>query len=358
VAPIPCSNHFPPLFRSQAGPYVSPFPVLREATPPAPPTTDGELTLTSTGLRQLEQLLNMDFQRGGIYEAADVENMDYQSQLPRKQEDMSITLSQQVEKNGARTPQGIIAPHEMFQDIPDLSQFTWTGWFMSFLEHYGRWCAIAFGTVWLIRLVTWVIGLLTRCTHLEMTDRKRGYEPNNPWARISRAGGNLLAAVMPSISEFMMARYRDLYPPARYSPDAESGNSDKSPSTTTKPCSTWVPTGKEGEWELLPDSLQSPTFGHRTKGFRPIYRPKLTRSSGRVKATSPREMEVGEHLVVRRSEMPELHKMLAITFPSQRDQDEIVIDRSSHPGVYDDCRRSLELLRKEQLEQQRLSKDS
>jgi hypothetical protein len=115
--------------------------------------------------------------------------MDLHNMNPRATKDIGVAFAGQARRDKLT---GGIALHQAFPD--DLTApFSLMSGFWDFLEKYGNVCSVMIGTFMLVKLITWVAGVVMRC----LTTEKRDPIPVH-----------LLQVLVPSFGDFMANRRR------------------------------------------------------------------------------------------------------------------------------------------------------
>ena len=185
--PVTCTPHFKAMYLSVTNQWWQVNPKLTRVTAPR-------------DIRQDYQHITpklpeeMDFEKGGVYSASDVREMDLFAQTPRKVEDVARGLGVQA----YRGDDGHIGPHQMFPELPDLDyKSTIMNHVWLWLDRWGNIMSILIGCGLVFKVVTWLAGLVFRLLEVR---------------RLHGCGLHLLAACFPS-AWFALLRQPTAPPP-------------------------------------------------------------------------------------------------------------------------------------------------
>lgn len=154
-----CSTTMSPLYRTVTDRWIRADPRVHLA--PTPRLLD-TLAIPAAHLRYNRT----KFATGGLYTAAALREMNRVRQLPNVIYDVEVTMGRRAQSGGwASSNHGSsLGPHDVLNTYGPWYSDPF-GWFWGQLEHLGHVGSTLFGIAFLIKVVTWSVGIVFRVAH-------------------------------------------------------------------------------------------------------------------------------------------------------------------------------------------------
>jgi hypothetical protein len=160
ASPRPCAPPFTPVYKNAHGHWIATTGSHFYRTP-EPLLVDGSDWMDTARQEAINREFN--FEEGGIYTDETIKKMEQFMQAPRIQEGILSKMAQTADFNFA--PGRTIYGSNYFPDIPSVETTYFLdvmGWLWKAMEKYLSLCTILVGTAILLRMFTWICGVVIR----------------------------------------------------------------------------------------------------------------------------------------------------------------------------------------------------
>ena len=201
----PCLSLFQPLYRSYAGYWWAPTPMLRIV--PAPQTVETNDGWNHTAQNRQQPL---NFSHGGIYQQEAVRRWEEWNRNKQVERELTYALAVQAQRplSGHTWSPHSVFPHA----FPSTTNFGFFSWLLRAVSTFGHYAAAVFGVFLIFKGITWLMGIWARWT----TPLPPGRE--GPFYR-------LIATCLPSFFQFLWINF--LNPLPREDPDENRRDRDR-----------------------------------------------------------------------------------------------------------------------------------
>ena len=158
ASPMPCTPEFAPVYKNAYGHHIVVSPSLRRVPEPrAIYQFDQDQEQPLVG-----QASDYDFHQGGIYTPESVAQMENYARAPRASRTLAGRLAAQIQDSHVFESKRPLLSSDLFDDIPSFSTLLPFLPLWNFLLKWGSLCSALFGIVAIIRIFTWLGGLVCR----------------------------------------------------------------------------------------------------------------------------------------------------------------------------------------------------